>query len=187
MKLKKCNAVLSLLSFAAMLLHIGYSAFAYFTLYYNPGMTKMFAIPFMVLTCVHAITGMCSVFLLSDGTKTAMYPRKNISTIIQRITVALIFPLLNLHLNTFGLLQITSASGQYVFFALLILSEIIFYAVILSHGAVSFSKALITLGLLCSAKALTITDRIIYAVCIIMLAAASFSIIKGQLTMFLQF
>ncbi len=187
MKLKKSNAVLSLLSFAAMLLHMGYSAFAYFTLFYNPLMTKIFAIPFIVLVCLHAAAGMCSVFLQADGTRLELYPKMNIQTIIQRITAALIFPLLILHLFTFSLLQSTSSSGQFILFALLILSEVLFFAVIVSHCAVSVSKALITLGLLHSDKARKITDRIIYVICMIMFAAASVSVIKGQITMFVHF
>ena len=186
MKLKKFNAILSLISFVAMILHIGYSVFAYFTLYYNPDLTKIFAIPFMVLTCLHAVTGMCSVFLLSDGTR-LLYPKKNITTIIQRITAALIFPLLILHLNTFALLQGTSSNGQSVYFVLLLLSEVLFYAVIISHSAVSFSKAFITLGILCYDKARKITDRIIYILCAVIFSAASFSVIKGQITMFWHF
>lgn len=187
MKLKKINAVLALLSFIAMFLHIGYSSFAYFTFYYNPVMTKIFAFPFMTLTCLHAVVGMCSVFLLSDGTSANLYPRQNVKTIVQRITAALIFPLLILHLNTFALLQSTSSNKQYVLFALLILSELLFYAVVISHAAVSFSKALLTLGRLGSVKALKITDKIVYILCSLLFVAASFSIIKGQLTMFLHF
>ena len=178
--------MLSLMSFVAMILHIGYSAFAYFTLYYNPDLTKIFAVPFIVLTCLHAVTGMCSVFLLSDGTR-LLYPKKNISTVIQRITAALIFPLLILHINTFALLQSTSSNGQAVYFILLLLSEAVFYAVIASHSAVSFSKALISLGIVCSDKARMITDRIVYVLCALLFAAASFSVIKGQITMLWHF
>ena len=61
MKLKKCNAVLSLLTFMAMLLHMGYAAYTYLTFYYNPALTKAFSLPLMVLTCLHGVTGMCAV------------------------------------------------------------------------------------------------------------------------------
>ena len=36
MKLKKINAALGLLSIVALLLHLGYTVFAYITFYYNP-------------------------------------------------------------------------------------------------------------------------------------------------------
>ena len=185
MKLKKCNAVLSLLTFAAMLLHTGYSAFSYLTLYYNPVLTKAFAIPFAVLTCLHAVLGMCSVFFLSDGTRTELYGRKNLRTVIQRVTAALIFPLLILHINTFGMLKATAEAGQYFLFALLILSEIIFYLTVFAHAAVSFDKALITLGILSSLKARKTVNRIVEPLCAVLFALTAFAVIKGQITMFL--
>ena len=184
MRLKKVNAVLSLLTFLAMFLHMGYSTFSYLTLYYNPALTKAFSIPLMVLTCLHAVAGMCSVFLSSDGTRAGTYPKKNSRTVIQRITAALIFPLLFLHINTFGLLKTTSASGQYILFALLIAAQVLFYIVIVTHAMVSFSNALISLGLLISAKAQRTVDKIVYVVCTVMLVVTSFAVIKGQIIMF---
>lgn len=186
MIVKKCNAVLSLLSFAAMLLHVGYSAYSYLTLYYNPVLTKAFAIPFAVLTCLHAVLGMCSVFFLGDGTRMGAYGKLNRSTVIQRVTAALIFPLLILHIKTFDLLKATSSEGQYVLFALLIIAQIIFYVTVFSHAAVSFSKALITLGLLRSKKAAKTIDIIIGIFCTVMIMITSFAVIKGQVTMFLM-
>ena len=171
MKLKKISAALSLLSFAALILHMGYAAYAYLTLYYNPVLTKAIAIPLIVLTCLHAVAGMSSVFLLSDGTRADLYPKKNRRTIIQRITAAFIFPLLILHINTFSLM--------------LIAAQILFYAVFITHAGVSFSKALITLGIIASAKAQRVTDKIIYALCGVLFAVTAFAVVKGQLIMFL--
>lgn len=185
MKLKKCNAVLSLLTFIAMLLHMGYAAYTYLTFYYNPALTKAFSIPIMALTCLHGVTGMCAVFLQSDGTRAELYPKKNVRTILQRITAALIFPLLLLHINTFSLLTATSSEGQYLLFVLLIAAQVLFYAVIVTHAAVSFSKAMITLGILCSAKAQKAVDTVIYCLCAALLAVTAFAVIKGQITMFL--
>ena len=58
MRLKKINASLGLLAIAAMLLHIGYTVFAYLTFYYNPVLKMWTAVPFMVLTCLHAVCGL---------------------------------------------------------------------------------------------------------------------------------
>ena len=185
MKLKKISAALSLLSFAALILHMGYAAYAYLTLYYNPVLTKAIAIPLIVLTCLHAVAGMSSVFLLSDGTRADLYPKKNRRTIIQRITAAFIFPLLILHINTFSLMQAASSAGQILLFILLIAAQILFYAVFITHAGVSFSKALITLGIIASAKAQRVTDKIIYALCGVLFAVTAFAVVKGQLIMFL--
>lgn len=186
MRIKKCNAVLSLLTCIAMLLHVGCSAFTYLTFYYNPVLTKAFAIPFAVLTCLHAVLGMCSVFFLSDGTRAGLYRKQNRRTVIQRVTAALIFPLLLLHINTFGWLKATTESGQYVLFALLIAAQILFYLVVFAHATVSFGRALITLGWLCSEKAMKIVDRVAGVLCGVMFLITSFAVVKGQIAMFLH-
>lgn len=67
MALKKWNAFLSLLTFLAMLLHMGYNDYAYLTFYYNPVLKTATSVPFMVCTCLHAILGMLAVFLLGTG------------------------------------------------------------------------------------------------------------------------
>ena len=102
MKLKKINAALGLLSIAAMLLHIGYTVFAYLAFYYNPTLKLLTAIPFMALACLHAVCGMLTLFLQSDGTRLELYPKQNARTILQRVSAALMLPLLMLHINTFG-------------------------------------------------------------------------------------
>ena len=62
MKLKKINAALGLLSIVFMLLHMGYTVYAYLAFYYNPFLKNLFAVPFMVLVCLHAVLGMMTVF-----------------------------------------------------------------------------------------------------------------------------
>ena len=84
MKLKKWNAALGLLSILLLLIHVGYSVFAYLTLYYNPGLTKWMAVPFMVVSCLHAVLGMISVFTQADGTRMDLYPRQNLCTVLRR-------------------------------------------------------------------------------------------------------
>ena len=186
MVLKKINAALSLLAFAGMAAHIGYSSFVCLTFYYDPQLKLIMAIPFMTAVCLHAVLGMCSVFLLSDGTRAADYKRLNIGTVIQRVTAALILPLLILHINSFGLLQSTAEQGQYVLFALLILAQVIFYAVVTAHAAVSFGRALITLGRLSSERGRKAINTAVYIFCALLFAAASFAVIKGELAMFLH-
>ena len=91
MKLKKLNAALGLLTILFMVLHIGYSVFAYLTFYYNPTLKLVFAYPFMVLMCLHAVCGMLNVFTMKDGSRADLYPKQNAGTILQRVSAALIF------------------------------------------------------------------------------------------------
>lgn len=185
MKLRKINAALGLLSIVAMLLHIGYTVFAYLAFYYNPDLKVLTAVPFMVLACLHAVCGMLAVFLQSDGTRLDMYPRQNVRTILQRISAALMLPLLILHINTLGLLQSTAGAGQWLWFALLMLSQPLFYATALTHIATSVTRAFITLGWLSSAEKQRAIDRVVYVLCALAFAVSAFVVLRTELGMFL--
>lgn len=185
-KLKKLNAALGLLSIAAMLLHIGYTVFAYLAFYYNPALKQLTAVPFMVLACLHAVCGMLTVFLQSDGTRLNLYPRQNLRTILQRVSAALMLPLLILHINTFNLLQSTAQAGQWLWFALLMLSQPLFYGTALTHIATSVTRAFITLGWLASADKQKAIDRAVYILCGLAFAVSTFVVVRTELAMFLS-
>ncbi len=186
MKLKKCNAVIALLSILFLLVHIVYSIFAYLTMYYNPFLTKLFSGILMAGVCLHAVLGMCSVFLMDDGTRLSLYPRQNRRTIIQRLSAALFFPLLFIHTKTFQLLKSSAENGSWVIFVILIIIEILFFADTIIHMAVSLSRALITLGWLSSRETQKKIDRIVYILGIILFIAAAVSVIRTQLIMFVH-
>ena len=186
MKLKKINAALGLLSILCMLLHVAYSVFAYLTMYYNPTLKWAFAVPFIVLVCLHAICGMMTVFSQKDGSSLELYPKQNLRTILQRASAALIFPLLILHLYTFNLMKASAEKGMTVFIILLMLAELLFFGVVITHIAVSFSNGFITLGLLSSEKKRKVIDRIMYIVGALAFVISVYAVIKGQATMFLH-
>ena len=185
MLLKKTNAALGLLSIAAMLLHIGYTVFAYLAFYYNPTLKLLTAIPFMVLACLHAVCGMLTLFLQSDGTRLELYPKQNARTILQRASAALMLPLLILHINTFGLLQSSAEAGQWIWFALLMLSQPLFYGTVLTHIAVSVTRGLITLGWLSSTEKQKVIDRVVYILCALAFVVSTFVVVRTELAMFL--
>lgn len=183
MRLKKVNAVLAILSSLALIVHVSYLSYAMFINYYNEKLNILMSIPFMALTCAHAICGMCSVFLLGDGTRLDIYKKENKQTVIQRITAALIFPMLILHIQCMDILHGLSANGIWGGFFLLLFVQILYYAVVFSHVAVSFSKAFITLGLLSSNDTRRKIDRIVIIFCILMFIAASYVITVGKIKM----
>ncbi len=185
MKLKKINAALGLLSIPAMLIHMGYTVFAYLAFYYNPTLKILTAVPFMVLVCLHAVCGMLIVFLQDDGTRLDLYPKQNLRTILQRVSAALILPLTILHINTFSLLQSTAAAGQWIWFALLMLSQPLFYGTVLTHVAVSLTRGFITLGWLASEQKQKRMDLVVYILCAAAFAAATFVVLRTELLMFL--
>ena len=186
MKLKKINAALGLLSILFMLLHIGYTVFSYLTFYYNPVLKMVFAIPFMVLVCLHAVCGMLTLFLQKDSGRTDLYPKQNLRTILQRVSAILIFPLLILHINTFDLMQASAEKGYKIFIFLLILGELIFFAAVITHVAVSLTNGLITLGLLSSRETQKKIDRVVYVLGAVSFCVSVFAVVKAQVGMFLM-
>ncbi|MCR4604482.1 MAG: hypothetical protein K5639_00600 [Eubacterium sp.] len=186
MKLKKFNAVVAILSVLALFVHMGYNAYAYFALYYNPFLKTITIIPVMVFMCIHAVCGMCSVFLLGDGTRLDVYKIKNKSTVIQRISAALIFPLLIAHIKTIGLLFDAGGNGNWVVYWLIISAQILFFVVVTIHVITSFSRAFVTLGLLCSENKKRIIDRIVFVFSIVFLLVTVVAIIRGNLLMVLS-
>ncbi len=184
MKLKKINAALGLLSILCMILHIAYSVFAYLTMYYNPTLKMVFSIPFIVLVCLHAVCGMMTLFMQKDKGGD-LYPKQNIRTVLQRVSAALIFPLLILHLYTFSLMQASAEKGLKAFIILLIVAELLFFGVVITHVAVSFSNGFITLGMLTSRKTQKVIDTIMYIFGAAAFVISAFAVIKGQAVMFL--
>ncbi len=184
-KLKKFNAVTALITVVLMLAHIGYNAFCYLTFYYNPVLKTVFSVPVMVSVCIHAVCGMLSVFLLSDGTALARYPKQNRNTVIQRVSAALIFPLLILHIQNFDLLKSAAEGGKLFQFYLLLAVNIVFYFDVMLHISLSVSRALITLGLLSSKKTQEKTDRFCLICGTVVIIVVAYIVIKGQIGMFL--
>lgn len=185
MRLKKCNAVCALVAAFALLVHVGYNAFAYLTLYYNPTLKLLTALPFLTCVCAHAAMGIWAVFFQPDGTRMGLYARQNWRTVVQRTTAFLIAPLLIVHLQTFDLLQGAATSGAWGVFALILALQLAFYAVIAVHITLSISRALITLGLLDSKEKQKRLDRLVAIICAAALLIAAIIVVRGQLAMFL--
>lgn len=185
MKLKKINAAVAVLSALALFIHMGYTSFAYLTMYYNPVLKSVTSVPLIICVCLHGILGMCAVFLLGDGTRLDIYKKQNKRTIIQRVSAALIFPLLIVHLKTFDMLKTTSSEGKWLVFAICILMQVCFFTIVTLHTMVSLSKAFITLGWLSDREKQKKLDRIIYIVWTIILLISLYAIVSGELKMFL--
>ena len=183
--MKKMSAALGLLSIAALLVHIGYTVFAYLTFTYNESLKVLTALPFMVLVCLHAVCGMLTVFLQADGTRLDLYPKQNLRTILQRASAALMLPLLILHIRTFSLLESAAQAGQWAWFSVLLASQPLFYGVSLTHMAVSMTRGLITLGLLSSREKQKRMDIAVYLLCAAAFMISSCVVLYTELALFL--
>lgn len=144
MRIKKLNAWLALITVALLLIHETYQLFAFILFYYNPVMTKVLGYALALAFVLHGILSAYCLFVLHDS-KTITYKKMNIKTVLQRISGLAMILLLPLHICSFLLLQ--RSAGTIIFY-LILASQVLFYAAINCHVAVSFSSAFITLGYL---------------------------------------
>lgn len=169
MNIKKWNARLSLLTVAMFLIHEGYHLYAYTILYYNPILSKFTGYAVVVALLLHAILSIISVFVLHDA-KSVSYKKLNIKTVIQRVSAVLIVLLLPLHIFSFGLLQSSVGGVGYI---LTEIAQILFYAAVFCHIALSFSNAFITLGYLTDMRKKRVIDIVVTVICVVMFIAVS--------------
>ncbi len=185
MRLKKINAVLGLLSVLFLTVLIGDTVFCYLTLFYDPVLKLVFSLPCMVTVGLHAVCGILSVFVRRDAGPKDPYPRLNRRTLMQRISSGLMIPMLVLHTNSFSLLKAGAEKGYTALIILLIVCEMLFYATVMTHVSVSFSKALVTLGRVTSRETLDRIHRWARIVCALVFCTAVHSVAKIQISMFL--
>ncbi len=181
---KKINAVLGISIVVLFLVHILYEIFAYLTFYYNPIVTKVIAYAALGAVVLHVFMSIYIVSFVHDRGKGMKYPALNARTLIQRISAVVMTVLIIFHMNTFKLLS-QNAKTNLPLFVIVLIVQIIFYASVLLHVAVSASNAMISLGIIASDNARKRTDVIVWIICAVLFAAASFIIVKTQVSMFL--
>ena len=182
MTIKKWNARLSLLTILLLLIHEGYQLFAYITFYYNPTLSKVSGYAVAGCFVLHSILSVIGVAVMHDA-KGVAYKRLNIRTVLQRVSAVLLILLLPLHIFSFPMLKSSAGSFGYVMVEAV---QIIFYATLFCHVALSFSNALVTLGWLSDIRKKRVIDVIVLIICVIMLIAVSVIITTTHAKMFGQ-
>lgn len=162
--MKKINSVLTIITTLILIDHLGAMSMFLLTGSMNPMVTKIVAHALCGVVTLHAILSIISVFFMNSGTGIGKYKSQNKNTIIQRATSIVIAIMVHPHLKAFGFiiakqpLPVPAKVG-------LIVTQIIFFGAILLHLAVSFSKALITLGLIRNEKAEKRVNLIMNIIC----------------------
>lgn len=180
---KKVNAVLGLGIIASVLIHIGYEIYSYLTFYYNPVLTKIIAYVTLGFIGLHVLCSIGIVFFAHDKGNGLKYPKLNVRTIIQRVSAVLMVIMIIPHINNFKILSSLAETNR-VLFMIVLFSQMLFYAAVLLHVAVSVSNAFISLGLIQTEKNRRTVDMVVWILCAVVFAAASFVILRTQLVMF---
>ena len=164
MFLKKTNAYLSIIIAFFLVVHAGYENTAFFLMYYNPLFSIITGYIVAGTVTVHAVISVICLFVLHDSNSVS-YIKLNIRTVIQRICAMLMIVLLPVHIFAFDLLGRTIGGYGYVLTEAL---QVLFYAAVFTHIAVSFEKSLITLGRLEKEAVRRRLNMILAAACLVM-------------------
>lgn len=147
MYLKKINAVSSWVVIGVLLGHLGTMCFSMLTGWYEYSICKGLAYLTAVVTSIHVGISLMLVFFFHDGTDYTRYKKQNRRVILQRVSALLIIALLHLHTKAFGFIVTGMAlSGSDKCFILI--TEFLFFGAIFTHLGVSFSRSLISMGML---------------------------------------
>ena len=142
MLLKKTNAYLSIIITVLLVIHAGYESASYCLMYYDPLLSKITGYLIAGTVTAHAVISAICLFVLHDSVS-VIYIRLNIRTVLQRVCAIIMIVLLPVHIYAFGILSENSGNCLYV---LTEAAQVLFYAAVFTHAAVSFEKSLITIG-----------------------------------------
>ena len=164
MKLRKTNAVFSLISTALLFSHAISLGVWMLSQGSMPKASSTIAILLTIFFIIHAIISiilMATSHKSNRGNKGKNYPKLNVATIVQRISGALMIIFTVIHiLGVSGILH----SPRAVF----LIDTPLFFLLVLAHIAVSTSKAFITLGI-GNARFVKRADIVIKVICAITL------------------
>ena len=178
--IKKNNAILSLFTCLMLLIHVVYQAVAHIMLFYYPIVSKILGYAVLIPAVLHGVMSAISVLFLHDSRK-IMYKKANVRTYIQRICAVIIVVLLPAHLYSYVIHDITAGSALFYVAASI---QIIFYGSIITHVAVSASKALITLGMIGNMDKMHMIDRSLFVICAVLFVAVSIIVTGAKMTLF---
>lgn len=161
--MKKINAYVSILAILLLTAHVIYEDIANVLFYYNPLVTKLSGYIAGGVILIHAILAIFNVYIAGDSKKID-YRMANIRTLLQRGTGILMLLLLPLHIFEFGII---SHNAFNVIYVITEIGNTLFFISLFVHVAISFSKSLITLGVLTDDDKRKIIDIAMAIICTI--------------------
>ena len=164
MGVKKVNAVLGMILSVACIVHITTQVIFGLT-HQELGLLATVPVHICMGTAVlHILIGFGMIFFLHEGKKTSMYPKENVGTILQRGSGILMTILMFFH---FKLHKIVLSAGEQQGMGLFVLCMcvmILFFGTVFLHISVSFTRAMVTLGIITSRSTKRKIDHVLWVV-----------------------
>lgn len=176
MQIKKANACISLIVVLLFLVHCLYQDYAYLNFLHQPEISAFLGFGLLFFMVIHVILAISSMILKHDSLKIE-YPALNKGTLLQRITGVLLLVLTLVHMNTFKLVTGAASFGEVI---MLDTIQVLFFAAGFLHIALSFDKALITLGFIVDRKKDRIIKTAVSIICALLFLFTSYVIVTTQ-------
>lgn len=172
---KKINGCFAWLLALIMLAHLGTMSYSMMTGWYNLAVCKGLAHWSAGVCTIHVILSIIIVMFIHDGTELSYYKKLNAKVIIQRVTAIVICALLHVHIRAFSFIMegtvLTGGAKLWI-----IVTEFVFFGALLLHTGVSFTRAVINMGLIRTDEAERRLNTITYGICIAAMALACFAL-----------
>lgn len=147
MFLKKINAICSWICIGFLLGHLGTMCYSMLTGWYDYSICKGLSHATAAAVAIHVMLCLILVFFFHDGADFSKYKKQNRRVILQRASGLVIIALLHLHTKSFGFIvtgMVLSAADK----CFLLIIEFVFFGAIFVHLGVSFSRSLISMGII---------------------------------------
>lgn len=177
MFIKKINAVCSWIITGILLGHLGTMSYSMLTGWYDYTICKRLAYATAIVVAIHVLLSLLLVFFFHDGVNFSKYKKQNRQTIMQRASGLVIVALLHLHTKAFGFI----ASGMALSAAdkcFLLVTEFLFFGAIFAHLGVSFSRSLISMGIIRSDTAQKRVDCLLGIFCVLLFVITMVALTK---------
>lgn len=176
MPIKRINSFLSLITSVALLAHIAMACKTLATGWFHPVISNVIPGIVACLVLFHAVLSICILIFVHDGSD-LKYAKNNVATILQRLSAVLIIALLYFHLNAYAHV-VSGISLTTIQTVLHIITELLFFAVVITHIATSVPKSFITLGFVSSESKIKLIERISYILGAVIMVAAGVSMLR---------
>lgn len=174
---KKLNALVSLICCLCLFGHCGTMTYSMMTGWYSFAICKNLAHATAITVGVHVALVLVIFFFLQDQSNMSRYKKENGRVMAQRASGLIMIIVLHAHVKNYGFIM----SGEPFLAgdkAKVIILEFIFFLSVFMHLSSSFSKAFVSLGLISSKKTLTIVDRVMQVLCIVLFLVVMVTMVR---------
>lgn len=144
---KKFNTICSWIIIGFLLGHLGTMCYSMLTGWYDVSICKGLAHQTAAAVAIHVMLSLILVFFFHDGADFSKYKKQNRRVILQRTSGLVIIALLHLHTKAFGFI-VTGMALSSAEKCFLLITELLFFGAIFVHLGVSFSRSLISMGMI---------------------------------------